>query len=135
MKTPTSIRTTTLNHFQIQAAKMMLEGQDYKAIGIQVNKDQSTIRRWSNLPEFQEMLQVGKTAAFQECSVRLASSMFLSACALESVLLDPDTRAGDRIKAATEILNYSLKLSENLDLQNRIRLLELASTVEADDES
>ena len=128
-----SIKTGTLTHWQIQAAKLMLEGQDYKSIGLQVNKDISTIKRWSNLPEFQEVLRVGKLALFTECAVRLSSSMFLSAAVLEDVMTNPENRPDVRIKAATEILNYSLKLSENLDLQHRIKLLEIASAVDVDE--
>lgn len=127
-----SIRTGTLTHFQIQAARMMLEGQTLAAISIQVQKDIATIKRWGALPAFIEMMKVGKLAAFSETAIRLSSSMHLSAAVLEEIMLDPDTKPGDRIKAAIEILNYSLRLSDNLDLQYRIQLLETAAAVDVD---
>ena len=130
MKTLTPVRTTTLTHFQVQAVKLMLEGHDFKAVGLQVNKDQSTIRKWSTIPDFVEMLKVGKYAAFQEAGIRLASTSFLAACVLEEVMTNPETKDESRIKAATAILDYATKLSQNLDLEMRIQLLEKAAKVE-----
>ena len=134
MKTPTSIRTTTLNHFQIQAVKLLLEGNDFKAVGLQVNRDQSTIRKWATIPDFVEMLNVGKYAAFQEAGIRLASTSFLAACVLEQVMTNPDTKDENRIKAATSILDYAMKLSQSLDLEHRIQLLEKMARIEVEED-
>ena len=60
--------------------------------------------------------------------------MYLSACVLESIAVDPDQKGADRVRAAVEIISLSLKLSENLDMQNRLQILELAATIEITEE-
>ena len=121
------MKTTTLHHFQVQAAKMLIEGYDYKAIGIQIGKDPITIRRWVVIPEFAEMLNAGRQATFSETAARLATSSLLAACTLESVMIDPESRAVDRLKAADLILTHAVKFSENIEIQNRLHVLEVGS--------
>ena len=134
MKAITPNRTTTLTHFQIQACKLLIDGHDVKSVALQIGKDQTTIRRWILLPDAVEMLNAGKYSSFQEAGLRLAKSSYLASCVLEEVMTNPDTKDENRIRAATSILDYALKLSQNLDLEMRIHLLEKAAKVEVDED-
>ena len=134
MKTPTPNRTTTLTHFQIQACKLLIDGHDVKSVALQIGKDQTTIRRWILLPDAVEMLNAGKYSSFQEAGLRLAKSSYLASCVLEEVMISPDTKDENRIRAATSILDQAMKLSQNINLEMRIHLLEIASSVEVEGE-
>ena len=134
MKTPAPNRTTTLTHFQVQACKLLIDGHDVKSVALQIGKDQTTIRRWILLPDAVEMLNAGKYSSFQEAGLRLAKSSYLASCVLEEVMINPDTKDENRIRAATSILDHALKLSQNINLEQRIHLLEIASSVAVDDD-
>lgn len=125
-----SRRTSTLTHAQILSVKLLLEGHTLRDISTQIGKDVSTIKRWATLPDYQNLMSLGKRSLFEGCSARLASAMYLSACVLEEICTDPDQKGADRVRAAVSIVELSLKLSENLDLQNRLHILELAATIE-----
>ena len=123
-------KTPALTYAQIQSVKLLLDGHTLKDISAQIGKDISTIKRWQQIPEVQNLLALGKRSLFEGCSARLASSMYLSACVLEEIATDPGQKGADRVRAAVEIIGLSLKLSENLDLQSRLQILELAATIE-----
>ena len=123
-------RTPSLTYAQISSVKLLLDGHSPKDISIQVGKDISTVNRWMNIPEVQNLISLGKRSLFEGCSARLASAMYLSVCVLEEIATDPGQKGADRVRAAVSIVELSLKLSENLDLQNRLQVLELAATIE-----
>ena len=123
-------RTPSLTHAQITAVKLLLDGHSPKDIATQLGKDISTINKWMQISESQRLISLGKRSLFEGCSARLASSMYLSVCVLEEIATDPDQKGADRVRAAVSIVELSLKLSENLDLQNRLQILELAATIE-----
>ena len=127
-------RDRTLTPCQSAALKAFLEGNDWKTTAQIAGCHVSSITRWMRLPEFRDAINDATNLGFVEAGNRLTSSAYRAACTLDGVMMDMDTKPEVKVKAAVEILNYALKLSENMDLQNRIRLLELASTVEVEGE-
>jgi hypothetical protein len=128
------MRNTTLTHAQQKAIQFLLEGNEQKVVATMLGKDRTTIHRWSKLPEFEAALQDGKQTAFQEASHKLASTTFRAAATLEEIIEDPDSKPELKIKAACEILNYAIRLSDQLDLAHRISLLEAAANLGGCDE-
>jgi hypothetical protein len=121
-----------LTQTQITACTLLLEGNDTQDVALQVGKNKTTICRWTKLPEFVQMLNEGKQIAFQEAGIRLARTSFKAAVTLEKIMDDLDAKPEIRLKAATEILNYGLRLSEQLDLTQRIIALEALAKVDDD---
>ena len=124
------MKTQKLIHGQIKAAKMLADGMSCVEVGSALGKDPSTIRRWNMSVDFRTLINEVRVANFGDAANRLASTSFLAACTLETIMCDPDTKDEHRIKAATEILGYAIKLSETLDLSQRIAMLEKAATVD-----
>lgn len=127
-------RDRTLTPSQSTALKAFLEGNSWEATAKIAGCHVSSITRWMRLPEFRDAINDATNLGFVEAGNRLTSSAYRAACTLDNVMMDEDTKPEVKVKAAVEILSYALKLSENMDLQNRIRLLELASTVEVEGE-
>jgi len=127
-------RDRTLTPSQSTALKAFLEGNSWEATAKITGCHVSSITRWMRLPEFREAINDATNLGFIEAGNRLTLSTYRAASTLDLVMMDEDTKPEIKVKAAVEILSYALKLSENMDLQNRIRLLELAATVDVDNE-
>ena len=123
-------KTQKMLHVQIQASKLLSEGMSCLAVALEINKDVQTVRRWTLNPEFKKLVNEGRNSNFGDAANRLASTSFLAACTLETIMCNPETKDENRIRCAIEILNLAVKLSESLDLQHRIYLLEQASTID-----
>ena len=126
------MKTQKLIHGQIKAAKMLADGMSCVEVGSALGKDPSTIRRWNMSVDFRTLINEVRVANFGDAANRLASTSFLAACTLEALMVDPDERPEIRLKAATEILGYAIKLSETLDLTQRIAMLERAATIDVE---
>ena len=127
-------RDRTLTPSQSTALKAFLEGNDWKTTAQIAGCHVSSITRWMRLPEFREAINDATNLGFVEAGNRLTGSAYRAACTLDGLMMDESSKPEVKLKAAVEILNYALKLSENMDLQNRIRLLELASQIEVEGE-
>ena len=134
VKTNRENRDRTLTPSQSIALKAFLEGNDWKTTAQITGCSVSSITRWMRLPEFRSAINDATNLGFVEAGNRLTGSAYRATGTLDRLMMDESTKPEVKLKSAVEILNYALKLSENMDLQNRIRLLELASTVEIEGE-
>ena len=128
-----SKENSTLTIIQTQAIQHLLEGNDLKSTSLMLEKSQSTLTRWMKNPCFISALNDGKQVAFQEAGTRLAKSSYIAASELEKIMLNGE-REETRLKAACSILDYALKLSEHVDLVQRIQLLESAINLGVDED-
>ncbi len=126
-------RDSTLTRTQGLALKAFLEGNDWRQTAIIAGCHVSSITRWMKLPQFREAIQDATNLGFSEAGTRLAGAAYSAASTLENIMMDPDSKPEIKIKAAETILNYALRLSENMDLQHRIRLLEQVAGVDNED--
>ena len=133
-KTKTENRDRNLTPCQSVALKAFLEGNNWETTAKIAGCHVSSITRWMRLPAFREAINDATNLGFSEAGTRLSGSAYRAACTLDRVMMDESTKPEVKVKAALEILNYALKLSENMDLQNRIRLLEQAAAVDVDGE-
>ncbi len=99
-----------------------------KAVGISAN----TLLRWLKVPEFQAAYLKARRAAFGQAVARLQQGTSAAATTLLKVLIDPNTPASVKVRAAEAIFNHAAKAIEIEDVEARVT--ELERTAEASKE-
>ena len=99
-----------------------------KAVGISAN----TLLRWLKVPEFQSAYLKARRAAFGQSVARLQQGTSAAATTLLKVLIDPNTPASVKVRAAEAIFNHAAKAIEIEDVEARVT--ELERTAEASKE-
>jgi hypothetical protein len=94
-----------------------------KAVGISTN----TLLAWMKQPEFQAAYREAKRAAFSQAIARLQQGSVAAATALLKTILDPNTPASVRVRAAECVLNHGLKALEVEDIEARVAALEASA--------
>ena len=94
-----------------------------RAAGISV----ATLLRWQKLPEFQKAYREAKQAAHRQTSARLQQAAPAAVTTLVKTILDANTPASVRVRAAECILNHSMKAIELEDIEARFAELERAA--------
>ena len=94
-----------------------------KAVGIAA----STLILWMKEPAFQTAYREAKRAAFSQVTARLQQGSVVAATALLKTVVDPNTPASVRVRAAECVLNHALRAIEVEDIEARVAELERAS--------
>jgi transposase-like protein len=99
-----------------------------KAVGIASN----TLLKWMKLPEFQTAYREARRAAFGQAVARLQQGTAAAATTLLKVLIDANTPASVKVRAAEAIFNHAAKAIEVEDIEARVSELErVAELVES----
>jgi hypothetical protein len=96
-----------------------------KSIGI----DPTTLLRWLKLPEFQTAYRDARRAAFSQSIARLQQGSTAAATTLLKIMLDQNTPASTRVRAAECIMNHTMKAVELEDVEIRVTDLERAAQI------
>ena len=83
-----------------------------------------TLLRWLQLPEFQKAFRDAKRAAFSQSIARLQQGASAAATTLLKTMIDPNTPASVRIRAAECVMNHAMKAIETEDIEARVTELE-----------
>jgi len=83
-----------------------------------------TLLRWLKLPDFLTAYREARRAAFGQATARLQQGTSAAATTLLKVLIDPNTPASVKVRAAEAILNHSAKAVEIDDIEARVTELE-----------
>jgi hypothetical protein len=94
-----------------------------KAAGIGAN----TLLRWLKVPEFQSAYREARRAAFSQSIARFQQGTSAAATTLIKLLIDPNTPASVRVRAADSIFHHSIKAMEVEDIEARVSELERAA--------
>jgi transposase-like protein len=86
-----------------------------------------TLLRWMKLPEFQAAYREARRAAFGQAVARLQQGTSAAATTLLKTMIDPNTPASVRVRAAEVIFNHAGKAIELEDLEARLAALERAT--------
>ena len=84
----------------------------------------TTLWRWLKLPEFQRAYRDAKRAAFSQSIARLQQGASAAATTLLKTMIDPNTPASVRIRAAECVMNHAMKAIEIEDIEARVTELE-----------
>jgi transposase-like protein len=94
-----------------------------KAAGIGAN----TLLRWLKVPEFQSAYREARRAAFGQSVARLQQASGAAVSTLLKVMVDPNSPASTKVRAADSVLNHSAKAIEIEDIEARVSELERAA--------
>jgi hypothetical protein len=94
-----------------------------KSVGISSN----TLLNWMKLPEFQTAYRAARREAFGQSIARLQQGTSAAATTLLKTMIDPNTPASVRVRAAEAIFNHATKAIEIEDIEARVSALEAAA--------
>ena len=83
-----------------------------------------TLLRWLKLPEFNDAYRKARRAAFSQSIARLQQATTAAVSTLLKVMVDPNTPASTRVRAADSVLDHSAKSIEIEDIEARVAELE-----------
>jgi hypothetical protein len=86
-----------------------------------------TLLRWLEIPEFQTAYREARRAAFGQSIARLQQGSSAAATILMKLMLDANTPASTRVRAAETIINHAGKAIEIEDIEVRVTELERAA--------
>ena len=96
-----------------------------RAAGISV----ATTLRWQKLPEFQKAYREARRAAHGQSIARLQHATSAAVSTLLKVMVDPNTPASTKVRAADSVLNHAAKAIEIEDIEARVSELERAAEI------
>jgi hypothetical protein len=94
-----------------------------KSIGIAPN----TLLKWMKEPEFQAAYREARRAAFGQSIARLQQGTAAAASTLLKTMIDANTPASVKVRAAEAIFNHAAKAIEIEDIEARVAALEAAA--------
>ena len=87
----------------------------------------TTLLRWLKVPEFHESYRDARRAALGQSIARLQQGTSAAATTLLKTMIDADTPASVKVRAAEAILNHAAKAIEIEDIEARVTALEQAA--------
>src|SRR6476646_7313342 len=87
----------------------------------------ATLMRWHNDPEFQKAYREARRAEHGQSIARLQHATSAAVTTLLKVMVDPNTPASVKVRAADSVLDHSAKSIELEDLDARLAELESAA--------
>jgi transposase-like protein len=94
-----------------------------RTIGINPN----TLLRWMKEPEFKTAYREARRAAFGQSIARLQQATTAAVSTLLKIMVDTNTPASTRVRAADSVINHATKAIEIEDIDARVAALEQAS--------
>jgi uncharacterized protein YjgD (DUF1641 family) len=86
-----------------------------------------TIYRWMKDPDFDKAYREAKRAAFSQAIARLHQMTSAAVSTLGKVMVDANTPASTKVRAADSIMNHTIKAIENEEIEARVSELERAA--------
>jgi len=83
-----------------------------------------TLLRWLRLPEFQDSYREARRDAFAQSVARLQFASSAAVSTLLKVMVDPNSPASSRVRAADSVLDHTLKAIEIEDIEVRVSAIE-----------
>src|ERR1051326_7000509 len=95
-----------------------------RAAGISI----ATMLRWQKVPEFQKAYREARRDAHNQSIARLQHATSAAVSTLLKVMVDPNTPASTKVRAADSVLEHSAKAIELEDIDARLAALEQAAS-------
>ncbi len=86
-----------------------------------------TMLRWLKVPEFETAYREARRAAFGQSIARLQQASSAAVSTLLKIMIDPNSPASTRVRAADSILDHAAKAIEIEDIEVRVAQLEAAA--------
>jgi hypothetical protein len=95
-----------------------------RVVGIGTTK----LLRWLEVPEFDAAYREERRAAFSQSVARLQQASSAAVSTLLKVMVDPNTPASSKVRAADCVLDHAAKAIELEDIEARVAELERATS-------
>ena len=89
-----------------------------------VNLGTKTLARWMKLPEFEAAYRKARHDAFCKTIARLQHGSSSAVSTLLKIMVDKETPASTRVRAAQSVLDHATKAFELDDIDARLHILE-----------
>jgi hypothetical protein len=116
-----------------EAVAAMLTQRNVEEAARTVGVSTATLMRWQRLPVFQTAFREARRAAFLQSIARLQQGASAAATTLLKTMIDPNTPASVRVRAADCVLDHAAKAIELEDLEVRVTQLEQAAEASKSD--
>jgi hypothetical protein len=112
---------------QEEAVAALLTQRNVEEAAKSISIAPKTLLRWLKNPEFDAAYRAAKRAAYGQAVARLQQGTSAAATTLLKTLIDPNTPASVKVRAAEAIFNHAAKAIEIEDIEARVAALELAA--------
>ena len=112
-----------------EAVAALLTQRNHEEAARAVGIGTATLLRWQKQPEFQQAYRAARRAAHAQSIARLQQSTSAAVSTLLKVMVDANTPAATKIRAADSVLNHSAKAIEIEDVDVRVSELERAMEI------
>jgi transposase-like protein len=112
---------------QEEAIAALLTQRNVEEAARSIGVAPKTLLRWMQIPEFKAAYRDARRSAYGQAIARLQQGTSAAATTLLKVLIDPNTPASVKVRAAEAIFNHSSKAIEIEDIEARVRALEEAA--------
>jgi hypothetical protein len=102
----------------------LLEQRDVRAAARAAKVGETTLHRWLAEPAFRAALYVAEGALIDAAVRRLLQHQDVALTVILSIMADQRYPAGVRLRAATAVVDYMLKLRELRNVEERLSALE-----------
>jgi hypothetical protein len=109
-----------------EAVAALLSQKNHEEAARVVGIGIATLLRWQKLPEFQAAYRQARRDAFSQSVARLQQASGAAASTLLKIMVDQNTPASTRVRAAECVMNHSMKAIELEDIEARVSELERA---------
>lgn len=106
------------------AIAALLSHRSIEEAAREVGVSPNTLVRWMKEPEFQTACQEARRTVFSHAIGRLQDAVGAAATTLLKIMLDPNSPAATRLRAAEVVLEQAAKAGEVEALENRVAMLE-----------
>jgi len=120
-------RGSNLGRKQEEAIAALLTQRNIEEAARTAKVGVRTLLRWLKLPEFDAAYRKARRDAFGQATARLQQGTSAAATTLLKVMIDANTPASVKVRAAEAILNHSAKAIEIEDIEARVADLERAA--------
>ena len=109
------------------AVAALLTQRNHEEAARSVGIGTATLLRWQKEPEFQQAFRAARRAAHGQAIARLQQATSAAVSTLLKVMVDANTPASTKGRAADSVLNHSAKAIEIEDVEVRVEALEAAA--------
>ena len=107
----------------------MLTQRNVEEAARTVGVSTATLMRWQKLPVFQTAYREARRAAYGQAVARLQQGASAATTTLLKTMIDPNTPASVRVRAADCVLDHAAKSIEIEDIEARVSELERAAEI------
>jgi transposase-like protein len=110
-----------------EAIAALLSQRNIEEAARAINVAPNTLLHWMKLPEFQTAYREARRAAFGQSIARLQQASSAAVSTLLKIMVDTNSPASTRVRAADSVLDHSAKSIELEDIEARVAELERAA--------